>query len=145
MKNMIMWITCILFVVITYIWINFIIIISTWINLFWEIFNSNTLHWCLSISTPMLTLYFISFFKWMFLHSLSLTLYFFNALSWKKTYIVSPHSIEPRILTLVIWNDSVILWECNKIMKKINNFIVKNKTFLQQNSFSLVFISYVIT
>ena len=142
-----MWITYILFIIITYILIK--------LSLFHFCLDQFKLENIQHQYLPLIISYFdhnvdpkflYQLFRWVFLHSISLTLY---------SFLMHYHEKIISSLPIFHWtknpNTSKMKWQffyCENIkcvMKDINKYLVQNKTFLRHNSSSFIFVLYIIT
>ena len=133
MKRTSMWITCILFIFVTYIWMEFIFFfVVTRINSNWKNIQQHYFPFRIVYFFPNFNSVFLyRLFRWIFLHILSLTLYCFSC-----------NSVETIIsgLPTLHWtkNPDLSKMKClffycgnvNIFMKDICYFLIKKKTFL---------------
>ena len=89
------------------------------------VFIYQLFHWIFSIRFPQFQIFFLVF-------------------SWKESFLVFPHSVEPIILTLSIWNENFSIVVTLKKKKDMNKFLMK-KMFLCHNFPSLLFVLFSIT
>ena len=100
-------ITCILFIFITYIWMKFVFFHCYQDQLNLENFQQQYFSLIIVYFHPnIVSVFLYRLITWIFLHNLSLTLYCYLMHYHRKSFLVFPHSIEPRILTWAIWNNS---------------------------------------
>ena len=143
MKHMSMWITCILFIVVTYIWmylrffsllpgsIKFVNIEQQYLPLIIVYFHPN-----IEVVFPYLL------FCWIF-HSLSLSLYCF-LVHYHENILSSPpafHWTKNPNTSKIKWQ-FFYCWNIIFFMKDINNFLVKNKN-IRYKYFSIAIVFYV--
>ena len=106
MNHMSMWITCILFIVITYISIKFWFFHCYLDQPNLENIQQKFLSLIIACFHPNVDFVFLYQFFWsFFMNILSLGLHFYVNFHWKWSFLDLPHFIEPIIITWSVWDE----------------------------------------